>query len=100
MYESLQYSTIDYSISAVIDSGSSELILPTQIYNLVITYLENCCDLTYYSSQYGYVMPTNDLIYLPTIDFLYGGYWMEVSVEDYMYSFSTTYSRIMIADSG
>jgi hypothetical protein len=52
------------------------LILPTQVYSLIIDYLENCCGLTYYNSVYGYIMLTSNVVYLPTIDLLYGGYWM------------------------
>jgi len=55
MKEGLEYSTVDYKISAITDSGTSYLILPTQVYSLVIDYLVDCCGLVYYDSSLGYI---------------------------------------------
>lgn len=63
-------------MTAITDSGTSELVLPTPIYELVYTYISDCCGLKYSSYYGGYVFPFSKFAKLPTIDLLYGGYWM------------------------
>jgi hypothetical protein len=67
---------IDKTVSAITDSGTSGLYLPPKIYDLVKNYLSDCCGLTYNRLYSEFTLPYSQVINLPTIDLLYGGYWM------------------------
>ena len=66
------------------DTGTSCAYAPTSVYygllDLIFTYV----NVVAYDS-YGYpLMDCNDLEKLPFIEFLFGGYWMQMLPEDYM----------------
>ena len=76
MSGALEFSMIDKTVSAITDSGTSTLYLPPKIYDLVTNYLSNCCGLRFNWLYYDLTLPYSQVINLPTIDLLYGGYWM------------------------
>jgi len=83
------FGTTDYEIYGITDTGSSCLSLPTDLYNFVISYLLNY--LSYYEYDYyygwGYLYYCSDISSLPAIDLLWGGYWLEIFVDDYIVNF-------------
>jgi hypothetical protein len=72
------------------DSGTSCLILPTAEYEFVIQAILDTLSTYTYDNLYGwgYLFDCAEKSRLPTIDLLYGGYWMEMQVDDYIVEFS------------
>lgn len=99
--EAEAYSTVLDPILCIVDSGSSCLILPEYVYDFVLEKLKAM--LTKYSYDYngwGYIFECSEMRNLKTIDLLYGGVWLEVLVEDYVYNFDGQTCAFCLSSSG
>ena len=87
---------------AILDSGTSCAILPTDVYDATLDILVSYLSYTEYDDWYGwgYLFYCNEIDSLPTIDILYGGYWMEVLVDDYVVNFGDGTCAFCLSDSG
>ena len=71
----------------ITDSGSSCVSLPTGVFDMVINQLSTyLTGKTHYDHYWGVTFDIKEnLSNLPTIDFLYGGYWFQMTVENYTF---------------
>lgn len=66
------------------DTGTSCTYFPTEHYQEIINILKTLIP-NWYIDTYGDIgIPCDEKSYLPTISFLYGGYWMEMRPEDWI----------------
>jgi hypothetical protein len=64
------------------------LVLPSNFYDWALPYLlDNYIFTYYYDNYWGYYFDCSMIDSLPTIDLLFGGYWLEVLVDDYVINF-------------
>jgi hypothetical protein len=96
-----EYSTTVDEILAIVDSGSSCIVLSYYVYNFVMDELLSM--LSYYevdsSYGWGYLWYCSDIPALKTIDILWGGVWLEVLVDDYVVNFDGTVCAFCISNS-
>lgn len=76
--------TSGVGIFAITDTASSCISLPTYLYEFVILELFDYVGVTYTSNGWGYVFNCDEADLLPNIDLLYGGFWLEMLVDDYV----------------
>lgn len=77
------YATAYENVLGIVDSGTSCLVLPEDIYEFIESYMISKLD--YYSYDYfgwGYIFSCSEAYNLPTIDLLLGDVWLEIFVED------------------
>ena len=75
------------NILGITDTGSSCLSLPGDLYNFVIRKLVQYLSYTEYDQYWGYLFYCTDVTSLPSMDILFGDYWFEVLVDDYVINF-------------
>lgn len=96
------YATTSDEILAIADSGSSCLVLSDGVYEFVIEKLLDM--LSYYEVDstygWGYLYYCSDVANLKTIDILWGGVWLEVSVDDYIVNFDGYTCAFCVTSSG
>lgn len=89
MTVSLYNNDIDYVLGYTSTSEAC-LVLPYSFYDWAVPYfVENYLfnyDY-YYDFSWGYIFDCAAISDLPTIDLLFGGYWMEMLVDDYVINF-------------
>jgi hypothetical protein len=79
------FSTVVHEVLSIIDSGSSCLVLSTSVFNFVITQLKGYLESYSIDASWGTIFGcSTNLRRLPIIGLLYGGYWLEASVDDYV----------------
>jgi hypothetical protein len=86
-------------ILGILDSGAECMMLPPAIYNFTLTKLLS--QLTFYrtSNNYGFIFFCRDVYLLSTIDILFGDYWLELPIGDYVFAISVTTCSFCIKNS-
>lgn len=70
---------------AMTDTGTSCIYAPTSVYSRLIDHISKSITTTI-DPDYGFVtFDCEEKKYLPNVEFLFGGYWMEMLPEDYIY---------------
>ena len=69
-------------IKTLTDTGATCTYLPNPVFKAVLNRIRSAAKLTLWKGDY--YMDCADIWKLPVIEFLYGGYWLEFSPEDYM----------------
>ena len=82
-----EYSTTNEDILGITDTGSSCLSLPESVYSFVVRKLVEYLSYTEYDTYWGYIFYCSEVPLLPTMDILFGDYWFEVLVDDYVIDF-------------
>jgi len=91
----------NYEVLSITDSGSSCIALSKYVYDYVIGRLLDSLSYYEYDNVYGwgYLFYCSDVPNLPTFDVLFGDYWLEVMVDDYVVNFDGNTCAFCITDS-
>lgn len=93
---SLYTDVIDYVLGYTSTSESC-LVLPYTFYEWAVPYLvENYLSYYEYDYSWGYIFDCSEIASIPTIDLLFGGYWMEMLVDDYVINLDGTTCALCI----
>jgi hypothetical protein len=89
----------DY-LYAYTSTAEACLALPEDLYYWAVPYLfDNYVIDYYYDNFWGYYFDCSMIDSLPTIDLLFGGYWLEVLVDDYVINFGDGTCALCITES-
>lgn len=72
---------------ALTDTGSSCTLVNKEAYEFILSYLLGDGEEVEYDEYWGYIISDEKAKTMPSIFFLYGGYWMEMMAKDYLVDF-------------
>ena len=71
----------------MLDSRQECLSLPNGLYSTIIDNLKEHLSYTEEHPEWGELFHCEEIDKLPDIELLFGGYWLESKVDDYVYNF-------------
>lgn len=95
-------STVELSTSttfSVVDTSNNCISLPDDLYTFVIDYLIAQLNYSETDDAYGLIFYCDEVNLLPSVDFLFGGYWVEVSPDDIVLNYGSNVCSFCIIKS-